>query len=1532
MNWQNFQHHDEAPETAFEAFVTHLFELWCQRTFGEHLRHVYVLDGRGGDGGVEAFASLDDGSEVGLQAKWFHDSFDNSRIKKIQASLAQACKRHQRLKHYIVCLPNDLKDSKSSQNHKSELDRWNEFIASAVNEYPAIKIEYWGKAQLEYQIAEHDDGSISRYWFDQRILSPKDLATHFQTTVAAHFQRRYLPNLHQIGLIDKKIDEHLQVADVRLRKIVKLRHIRGEVSRLVDEIKRLSRLSDPQLKDEPVRLATSFTQDYLVKVVALVDSLEAEARSGAIYSFASVENLLPAKPQAISDLCRLLDERDRQSWGYATSHSCLIALKRFDKTLLALEALVVKCHQIFLPLVIYGPPGIGKTHGVVASAQRRIDAGLPVLLIAANDADPTNGLTSILGKTIDRPNWSTSEILNALEAAAYIADRKRANEPAKDVENEPCRALIVIDGLEESPNASAWPKRLIELAELTRDRPRIKVVITTRDTTIEHCVGGFVKQSDELILTQETVVTISDLFTAYCQYHNVKIESTPWLPWALRTPLAVRLFTEVHHGRTIQTGTMLKISIPQLLRAKIDQIESELRRDPSIAWFNQDAVLLSVLRRLAREMVDGNGWLPRNDALKIMKEIDAPTGLMTYARSASVLDICCTHGILDAQRYPSKDPLDADQWIYRPAFNTITDYLIAADIYNHIDPTSTPIALPEILRNRNDAAAIVVAMLASTGRFVAFEAFWRDSVDIATLERWQLRTLVDLPAQYLLELREWILRKLTCSMPDCRDVLNELVVHTARIQNHPYGALFVDAALRALPMGDRDLFWSGPDRIPHNQRGPWEGEGEWLLDEIDLVDSDTADGLPRLMAWSLASVVADRRIIARTKLAYWGAQNPRRMADLLIAMATVNDGQVVENLFIAAAGAALACDPENTDIGTLAETCDRLLFRDDAVAYTNNAIIRHAARTVVERAYLLGHCIDEGMLQRARPSYPLRGPDLLPFEPLAAAKNDRGWILSMDLERYVASAAVKGFFNEQRFIDGDKDPLRPLAEVDIAVLKVVASISTDAAEELKSRTQYQKAMPQSLFTKFLDLEDDKAIDDDIDNTDPDTEVTEAAMDDEELHQNENMYHAAKQLLDRYAEVASTESIRPEELVAGLITARVKSFGWTKARFIGEPNGGKNGEVLGADIAVLRVHHPETRGSRSAVAAFREKYVFIAVNEIAGYLADRLPLARGYGEEPIPVTDYGELGNGMPDPLTHAIHDGGPDDEEQPLLSDPLWIPSGLVPAVEGIVAQDQCAQAIEWLQKAPLPNMARWRHPGDERRTVLGACISTKEPESTVKIIMWMSAFVATPHEMRFLREDLQRGAISSSVFGWDEIKCGLGHAIYPSPSVACWAPWLEAVEEEKSYITLNAHQQPIPVRIRALLGSVLWEVPGIGERETWMPGPLLRDMWKLIGSTGDFRRRAYIDRRQAVVAEFTEYRDVTDYTSSHTVLTADTVQLHEAIQRSGMEIGWYIRLYREVPPALLNEAGHHGSGYTDHRSVVFADERVMTIALIGNA
>ena len=72
-------------------------------------RHLYAKVSL--DGGVECYWTLEDGSIVAWQAKYFCKAFDDSQYQQIDRSVKEALDSHPNLRRYVIAVPTDPSDA-----------------------------------------------------------------------------------------------------------------------------------------------------------------------------------------------------------------------------------------------------------------------------------------------------------------------------------------------------------------------------------------------------------------------------------------------------------------------------------------------------------------------------------------------------------------------------------------------------------------------------------------------------------------------------------------------------------------------------------------------------------------------------------------------------------------------------------------------------------------------------------------------------------------------------------------------------------------------------------------------------------------------------------------------------------------------------------------------------------------------------------------------------------------------------------------------------------------------------------------------------------------------------------------------------------------------------------------------------------------------------------------------------------------------------------------------------------------------------
>lgn len=240
MNWQHFQTYNESSTRAFEAMCNQLFELWINREYKDSKKSFVVVNGAGGDGGVESYATLEMDNEIGVQAKWFPDNIATSQFNQIKGSILTALEVHPKLIKYIVCIPRDLSNLKKGKDGKiireTEYSKWDKIIKDIKVAYPNVEIILWGDHALETQLQFAEAAGVRRYWFEKDELTKETIQYSFDKQKRGWLIQRYVSVLHNQGKIHKAIGAFLGNPEECLSLLGELKYIENSLKSLMDEL------------------------------------------------------------------------------------------------------------------------------------------------------------------------------------------------------------------------------------------------------------------------------------------------------------------------------------------------------------------------------------------------------------------------------------------------------------------------------------------------------------------------------------------------------------------------------------------------------------------------------------------------------------------------------------------------------------------------------------------------------------------------------------------------------------------------------------------------------------------------------------------------------------------------------------------------------------------------------------------------------------------------------------------------------------------------------------------------------------------------------------------------------------------------------------------------------------------------------------------------------------------------------------------------------------------------------------------------
>jgi hypothetical protein len=271
---------------------------------------------------------------------------------------------------------------------------------------------------------------------------------------------------------------------------------------------------------------------------------------------------------------------------------------------------------------------------------------------------------------------------------------------------------------------------------------------------------------------------------------------------------------------------------------------------------------------------------------------------------------------------------------------------------------------------------------------------------------------------------------------------------------------------------------------------------------------------------------------------------------------------------------------------------------------------------------------------------------------------------------------------------------------------------------------------------------------------------------------------------------------------------------------------------------------------------------------------------------------------MPDPLPRSAPDFSP----VPATEYPLWIPDELWP--ELFADEALLCRAERWLSEAPLPNprvFVRGRIEPWQDAAVLAASLFRRGHQSCIDQAVWVASIGVPTAVAALFKRDTPHRWFSRL----HEEFVGLGDAVYTSPALACWAPWLTREGDAQTYISLDHMGRPVEVTRYPLVASVTtwYEDEHPREPDAWSPAPVLRSALGIVGAVGDRYQRQYVDHAYRPVAI---ERDVphAEWSFSHHYLGIDFHTFADTCATAGLVPMWVVRLWREATPALYMK-GH---------------------------
>lgn len=959
MDYSKIIGKDDGQRLSFEELVCQL----ARRSRPESAKEFRRIEGSGGDGGIESYWLLQDGSEVGYQAKYYLRSRDVD-WSKIDESVKQALKSHPDLKQYVIAIPCDLTDRSGAQGAgKKGWEHWDTHklvweALCAQSGIPTVEFVPWTASDLTDKLLHPTAEGLRRFWFGELEMSGQWFHKNVELAVKS-LDERYHP------------EDHVEVGVEGLFKVL----LRGE--EVITEL--TSAFSDIA---KAAKLYSVIKDDSDARLTAGIQRVEHEASRALAFGSRFCSHSWEVWPYvdciaALSTASNSAHELKNWAWqnmpksefrrDYSSSDMNDLSPK-LDQLSNALYVLSSKLKGKFYSAernrfaLLSGKAGTGKSHTLATVAQKAISDGHPVVLILGQQLG-SQGFWAQARETLG---------LGAVEPEVFLQAMNSAAEAAKK------RGLILIDAINEGAGAQLWRNELPALIARVNAYENLVLVVSCRteytayvvppkvmETTVAFTIRGF-----------ETSVEQSRAAKIYLHKRGISQPDTPWLSAEFVNPLFLRSacvalardgckqFPRGLNG-TKQVFAFYIRSVARNLGVERDGSDDLVA--PTTAAISAIASLMAIERR---------DYVLLADAVRISAEafLSFPS-----PQSKTWFDVLQKNGIFRLDPPPRQaviDPFAPVVDVVRFSFQRLQDHLMAHVLLNGVrDP-------------RLELENGVLSFILDGDRFKWEWAGLAEALSVQVPERFGSELLDVLPRDidiwinddsirgaFLESLRwrsssaftdrTWQFYQAILAVDDSQlYVLMELCANV----DHPWNAEFLHDILINKTMPERDADWTVK------------------INDFDMEDGST---IRRLLDWCLASQTekTDRQVQLLCGLAvtWLTASSHRKIRDkatkalsaLLLSktelygelcerFAGLDDLYVMERLHGAGYGAC-CIDPSPMRLENYALVVYRMVFSEQCAPLS--IMLRDYASGIVELA-AHHHCLPTGVdLSACRPPY-----------------------------------------------------------------------------------------------------------------------------------------------------------------------------------------------------------------------------------------------------------------------------------------------------------------------------------------------------------------------------------------------------------------------------------------------------------------------------------------------------------------------------------------------------------------------------------
>lgn len=955
MDYSRIRGMESGQRLAFEELICQLARRERPAADAEFRR----IEGAGGDGGIEAYWLLTDGSEIGYQAKYYTKSREINWAN-IDDSVKTALKAHPGLTKYIVTLPCDLTDKTGKQSRgNTGWDSWNARKAKwaeLVEPGKCVEFIVWTASDITDRLTHPTAEGLRRFWFGDVEFSKNWFADHIAFAVKS-LDERYHPEDHvevdiqrvfRIALRDPSI-----IFDIneQISKVCKLAQLRSAEKTLSDKTDQFEGIAQDIEKLE--KLGLEFTTDAwknwpIKETITTVESISDSVHELERAAW-KIREAISEKPKSRDSTLDYVDHTLRKLSDATYIFRSFLQNRHFSA-------------EYRRSIFIYGKAGTGKSHLLGSVAQSAISEGRPVFFILGQHLTTENIWTQI-SRRLGTGDINPEALLQALSAAADASGK---------------RGLILIDAVNEGAGLTLWRNELAEFIARIERYPNLLFIFSCRTEYKPYVIPPSVSEGIPSFRIEGFVTKEEQSRAAriYLGRRGISQPNTPWLTAEFVNPLFLRSACLAIEREGLKFFPKGLVGTKQVFSFYTRSIARNL----GVGRDGHDELIIptnQALAAIAAEMATHRrDFVPLIDAIRIIGEkfhaFATPPGI-------TWLDVLQRSGLFRLDPNPegwNADPFAVPDDIVRFSFQRLQDHLMASGLLARVnDPVEA--LKTGILQFIHDGESI-------HGEWAGLT----DALSVQLPERFNEELLDLLPGDInawagdfavsnaFIESLRW--RSNESFTERTFEIFNaflraedehfDIVIQVSASANHPWNAKSLHKKLIGLSMAKRDANWT----VLVNELSLGGGDTaqrliEWsAFEQNDHTDPEVQHLCAITLTWFLASSNRELRDESTKALTSLMIRNPSLYEKLSQSFYEVDDLYVLERLHTAAYGACCIRNDEQI-LREFAGVAYKTVFnREDVPA---SILLRDAAFGIIELAQARGYLPSAVDILQSRPPY-----------------------------------------------------------------------------------------------------------------------------------------------------------------------------------------------------------------------------------------------------------------------------------------------------------------------------------------------------------------------------------------------------------------------------------------------------------------------------------------------------------------------------------------------------------------------------------